>query len=485
MNIKLENSYRELGSAFSSRAEPEKLENPSLLHWNQGLAAELNIPPMTEKEQVDFFSGQNLPSSVSPIALAYAGHQFGHFNPELGDGRACLLGEWRDSDNHLWDLQLKGSGPTRFSRRGDGLSSLGPVVREYLVSEAMHVLGVPTTRALSAIRTGEAVIREESLPGGILCRVAPSHIRVGSFEYFAGRNDISSLKKLYRYTIDRHYPHLSEASSSETVLTFFQEFCDRQAKLVAQWMSLGFIHGVMNTDNTSIAGITIDYGPCAFMDQFQRSKRFSAIDDQGRYSYENQEPIARWNAFALANCLVPIFENQQTAIKALETELGVFPKTFKKYQRYFFARKFGLGPSLPPVKVDQMITEFFKLMEDEKLDFTLSFLELTHRLSGKKTLESKAFDGFYSNWKHSLEESYLSQDFAQKTKQLMSKTNPIVIPRNHLIESVIQQAIKGEDGGVAELFEVFKSPFDQKWHNTLYSRAPTKDEIVHRTFCGT
>ena len=380
--INFDNTYLNLPDIFYAKSIPAKVSNPSLLEFNSEFASEelgLNLEYLNEYELANLFTGQVLPDSASSIALIYAGHQFGQFVPQLGDGRALLLGEIVTPKGHRYDIQFKGSGKTPFSRNGDGKSTLGSVIREYIVSEAMHFLGVPTTRSLAAAVTGDLVYREQPLPGGVFARVASSHIRIGTFEYFAARNDLESLKLLVNYSIERHYPDIKDQEN--IYLSFLQKVAYSHAYLVAHWMSFGFIHGVMNTDNMSISGETIDYGPCAFIDNFAFKRVFSSIDQYGRYAYSNQIPIAKWNLCRLASCLTPFIHNdKKQAITICEDSINSYFHIYEEKWIEAMGKKFGLFSS--QTEDQALINNWLQYLEDEDRDFTLSFRKLSESSNG-------------------------------------------------------------------------------------------------------
>ena len=405
---------------------PTSVEAPRLIKVNSGLAEELGIDP--EALTAEVAVGNALPEGATPIAQAYAGHQFGNFVPQLGDGRAILLGEVVDRNGIRRDIQLKGAGPTPFSRRGDGRAALGPVLREYLVSEAMHALGIPTTRALMAATTGEKVYREAVLPGAVLTRVAASHIRVGTFQFFAVRRDLDSLNLLVDHVIARHYPELATAENK--ALALLDAVMERQAKLVSRWVQVGFIHGVMNTDNTSISGETIDYGPCAFMDAYDPQTVFSSIDEYGRYAYGNQAPIAQWNLARLAETLLPfLHENREEAIKIATERIEGFPAIYTRYWLDGFRKKIGLV-SEEDGDLD-LIQALLDAMQLARLDFTITFRKLAN---GE---EAAGLESWMPKWRERLERD--PQPHEERHK-LMRSVNPAYIPRNHLVEEMIQAA---------------------------------------------
>ena len=373
--FKFDNSYSRLPENFYERIDPIAVKNPKLIRFNKLLAEEIGLDPIKDNNHLEtIFSGNVLPKDSDPIALAYAGHQFGHFVPQLGDGRAVLLGEVSNHDGFRFDIQLKGSGPTSFSRGGDGRAPLGPVIREYIMSEAMHFLNIPTTRSLAMVATDELVSRETLLPGGVLTRIASSHIRVGTFEYFAAQGDQKNLKLLADYAINRHYSNIDESNNRYQI--FLESVCDKQASLIAKWMEVGFIHGVMNTDNTSISGETIDYGPCAFMDSYHPETVFSSIDHHGRYAYGNQPNIAQWNLARLSECLLPLIDNDSNkAITIAEEILDSFGRKFEDYWFSGMCEKIGLPGSKKNNRA--LLQDLLKLMQKNQSDFTLTFWYLS------------------------------------------------------------------------------------------------------------
>ena len=468
-----DNTYARLPERFFTRVKPSTVPGARLLAWNQELAADLLLEELPEDGQqlAQIFSGNEMPAGAEPIALAYAGHQFGQFVPQLGDGRAALLGEVIARDQQRIDIQLKGSGQTPFSRRGDGKSSLGPVIREYLVSEAMHHLGVPTTRALAAVATGETVYRETPLPGGVFTRVASSHIRIGTFEYFAARGDTDALRTLVDYAIRRHYPDIQ--GKEQPSLTFFTSVLERQAALVAHWMDIGFIHGVMNTDNTSISGETMDYGPCAFMDEFRFNKVFSSIDHGGRYAYANQAPIAQWNLARLAECLLLLGGDQ----REFKEELSRFTSLFEVHYSARMRRKLGL--TTEESGDADLVRKWLEYLQANELDYTESFRKLAARIAAEGPRE---FGGFEAEWQQRIRNQ---PEDTPRLKALMDSVNPLFIPRNHQIERAIRQALEGDFTVFRELTEVVTKPFEQQPNRAQYAQPPTPDKRVLQTFCGT
>jgi uncharacterized protein YdiU (UPF0061 family) len=479
--FKFDNSYLTLPEAFYAQVQPAWVPQPELLEYNHELAEEtlgLDRQGLDDAALAKIFSGQSMPDGASSIACAYAGHQFGHLSPQLGDGRALLMGEVLNKEGQRYDIQLKGSGQTPFSRNGDGKSSLGPVIREYIVSEAMHHLHVPTTRALAAVKTGEPVYREDALPGGIFTRVASSHIRIGTFEYFAVRQDWGNLKKLVDYAIARHYSEIDKADPDK-YLVFLEKVAERHACMVAQWMAYGFIHGVMNTDNMSISGETIDYGPCAYMDNFSFDKVFSSIDHSGRYAYQNQIPIARWNLTRLASCLIPLIDDdEKKSISKLEKVLDELAPVYESKVRQAMGKKFGIFEVR--AEDDDLIHAFLSYLESEELDFTLSFRTLTDQADQFGL--NPQFNKFHQSWQHRLQEQSQLQE---ESHLLMQRVNPVYIARNHQVENAIEAAIEGDLTIFKEMTTVLKKPFEAQLKFEKYRLAPEPDKRVQATFCGT
>lgn len=472
--MRFDNTYARLPERFFASVRPETVSAPELLAWNEPLAHKLGFDDLSgdPSRLAQIFSGNELPPDAFPIALAYAGHQFAHFVPQLGDGRAVLLGEVVADDGARFDIQLKGSGRTPFSRGGDGKSALGPVVREYLVSEAMHALGVPTTRALAAVRTGDMVMREGAQPGGVFTRVAASHLRVGTFQYFAAQDDRDGVKALADYAIQRHYPHAVEAE--RPYLALFDEVVGAHARLVAHWMSLGFIHGVMNTDNTSISGETIDYGPCAFMDEFRSDKVFSSIDRFGRYAYANQPAIAHWNLARLAECLLLIDQ----PVEAYEQALDTYPQRYENHHLALMRPKLGL--TTEAVDDGALIEAWLSHLQEHELDFTLSFRRLAECLNA--STDEPTFGEFEARWRHRL--AAQPTDPAEQ-RALMNRSNPRYIPRNHRIEEAIRGAVKNDLTVFEELQQILADPFQKDPSLDDYATPPKPQERVLQTFCGT
>ncbi len=467
MRIPFDNSYAQLPSQMYTAQLPTPVKAPQMIVANADLAAILGIDPadLSAPDAAQVFAGNHIPDGAAPLAQVYAGHQFGNWNPQLGDGRAVLLGEVIDADGIRRDIQLKGSGPTPYSRSGDGRAWLGPVMREYLISEAMHAMGVPTTRALAAVTTGEDVYREERLPGAVIARVAQSHIRVGTFQFFASRGDMMALHALTDHVIARHYPQANgPAELLDLVIA-------RYAKLIAKWMGLGFIHGVMNTDNVSIAGETIDYGPCAFIDGFHPDSVFSAIDQYGRYAYSNQPGIGAWNMAQFATALIPLMPDREAAIEEFTAAVHRMPALYEAEWLKVFGAKLGIAN---PVEDDRaLITDLLDLMTKDGADFTNTFASL----SRDQFINRDAFDVWADRW-------HLRR--SEDAENLMAQANPQIIPRNHRVEEVIVAGRNGDFAPFHALLAAVTSPYAPLTDETThFARAPSKDEQVTRTFCGT
>ncbi len=481
-----DNSYARLPERFLARVDPVPVAAPRLIKVNAELARELGLQPeaLASPKGVAILSGNKVAEGSEPLAMAYAGHQFGHFVPQLGDGRACLLGEVRG-----FDVQLKGSGRTPFSRRGDGRAALGPVLREYLVSEAMAALGVPTTRALAAVLTGEEVVRETMLPGAVLTRVAASHLRVGTFQYFAARNDVEGLRTLADYAIARHYPEA--ASADRPYRALLDGVVARQASLVAQWMLLGFVHGVLNTDNTSISGETIDYGPCAFMETYDAGTVFSSIDRQGRYAYGNQPGIMVWNLTRLAEALLPVLEvedgNREAAIASAQEALEGFAPRYEAAWLAGMRRKLGLTTER---EGDLALAEgLLHAMEAGRADFTLTFRRLCDAAAGNDTAvralfaNPEAYDAWAMAWRARMLEETISPE---ERAIAMRQANPAYIPRNHRVAEMIDAAVEQQDFRPFEaLLEAVARPCRERSDLERYMAPARPEECVRETFCGT
>ncbi len=487
IRFQFDNSYARLPEGFYSKAEPASVEAPKLLLFNEALADQLGIERdgATEEDLAQVFSGQRLPEGSRPLAQAYAGHQFGHFTPQLGDGRAILLGEVVNSQGQRFDVQLKGAGRTLFSRSGDGLAPIGPVLREYVVSEAMHSLGVPTTRALAAVATGAIVRRERPLPGAILTRVAASHLRVGTVQFFAARGDREALKTLVEYTLHRHYP--DHPSDPTPAMALLKAACEQQAKLVAKWMALGFIHGVMNTDNMALSGETVDYGPCAFMDQYDPQTRFSAIDHGGRYAYGNQPIIAQWNLARLAEALLPA-ETEPDAKAA--TARAIIEQYMPRYESLWlegFNAKLGLAEVVEGDR--ERLEHLHTLMKVGTADFTQTFRGLARWLRTDNLtalpegLRQQAELPFWlADWQRRLAQQGRAHT---AVAQAMDRVNPYVIPRNHKVEAALTAAEQGDLAPFEKLLAAVRSPYDEGPGQSEFSEPAPPAERVYQTFCGT
>jgi uncharacterized protein YdiU (UPF0061 family) len=490
VHFPFQNTYAALPAGFFARVAPTPVASPRLIKLNRPLATRLGLDPdrLESPEGTEILAGKRIPNGAEPIAMAYAGHQFGHFVPQLGDGRAILLGEVIDADGVRRDIQLKGSGPTPFSRRGDGRAALGPVLREYIVSEAMAALGIPTTRSLAAVVTGESVLRETALPGAVLTRVASSHIRVGTFQYFAARGDTEGVRRLADHVIARHYPEAANAERPYHAL--LEGVIARQAELVARWLLVGFIHGVMNTDNTSISGETIDYGPCAFMDAYDPAAVFSSIDEQGRYAYANQPRIALWNLTRFAECLLPLFsDDKDKAIEQAQVILGEFAQKFTTAYQAGLRQKTGLFTERDGD--DALVQDLLDAMTKNQADFTLTFRGLSEAApdtaSDQKVrqlfADPTAFDEWAVRWRKRIGEE---PQAPAARRAAMRAANPAFIPRNHRIEAVIQAAVTRDDfAPFEELLTVLSKPYEDQPALSAYAQPPEPHQRVLQTFCGT
>ena len=483
--IQFDNTYlRDLPGTYLRQA-PDLAPAPALVVLNNALAAELGLEI---DDPAGWFSGAVVPEGAEPAALAYAGHQFGGFSPSLGDGRAHLLGEFLGPDGRRWDLQLKGSGRTPFSRGGDGKAALAPMLREYLISEAMAALRIPTTRSLAVVATGETVLRESGpLPGAVLARVAASHIRVGTFQFFAAREDIAGVKQLADHVIARHYPDAAEAE--HPIRALLDAVIRRQAELVARWLHVGFIHGVMNTDNCSVSGETIDYGPCAFMDAYDPATVYSSIDEMGRYAYANQPRIALWNLTRFAETLLPLIDSdEKTAIEIAQAALGEFSDIFDTAYQAGLRRKLGLFTSQPDDAA--LAQDLLTAMTANQADFTLTFRRLGAAAVDADSdeavrglfIDPTAFDAWAVNWRARLGRE--SQD-AGTRHQAMQTINPAFIPRNHRVEAVIQAALADDYAPFEKLLAVLAKPYEDQPEMADYAEPPEPDQRVLKTFCGT
>ena len=481
--MKLSNSYIGLPEEFYQSIEPTPVKSPSLIAFNSELAESLNID-LSNEEKLNFFSGNIVPSDSIPIALNYSGHQFGNFVHELGDGRAILLGEVRNKEDR-YDVQLKGSGQTKFSRQGDGRSALGPVIREYILSEAMHHLGVPTSRALAAITTGEFVTRDAFEPGGILTRVATSHLRVGTFEYFASRQQWDDLKILADYAIQRHFPEIRQTSNH--YLELLKKVSTNQSILMSKWMSVGFVHGVMNTDNFTISGETIDYGPCAFLDEYHPGKVFSSIDQAGRYAFGNQPSIASWNLASLAGCLIAFIDKDSDKANKLATEvLENFSIETNQRILDLMCQKIGLAGNNQ--KNQTLLKRLLKIMMDNQSDYTITFRGISEVLRDNldefygQFNDREEIDVWLIDWQNQLKEEH--KDIASLAEQLDS-INPAFIPRNHILQEVIEGAYENDFTKFYEMIEIIKNPFVANKETSSYMTAPLEEQKISKTFCGT
>jgi serine/tyrosine/threonine adenylyltransferase len=489
-----EDGYGSLPPQFYARVEPTQVAGPRLIKFNRELAIDLKLDVGLDPDALAaVFSGNLIVPGSHPLAMAYAGHQFGQFVPQLGDGRAILLGEVRDREGRRRDIQLKGSGRTPFSRGGDGRAAVGPVLREYLVSEAMHWLGIPATRALAAVATGEGVFRERTLPGAVLTRVAASFVRVGTFEYFAVRGDVDAIRRLADYVIERHYPQLAAASNPYHEL--LRAVVGRQANLVARWMHVGFIHGVMNTDNMAVSGETIDFGPCAFMDAYDAAAVFSSIDHRGRYAYQNQPTAAHWNLARFAETLLPLIDvDRERAIQKATAVLGEFAGEFEDQWLAGMRRKLGLFAE--EEEDAALIRSLLEAMQSGEADFTLTFRRLCDAAESPsteaamrrvfaetETAAAKSQAEWMERWRSRLARE---PQPASEHAAFMRLVNPAVIPRNHRIEQVIAAAVNDADyTPFEELNHVLMRPYEEQSSFAAYAKPPRPDELVLQTFCGT
>jgi len=490
LSVDFNNTFGSLPSDFFVKMNPEIMPDLKLIKLNEALCKDLGLQPeqLREQDGVNFLGGKNILSNQKPLAQVYAGHQFGNFVPQLGDGRAILLGELIGQDGNRRDLQLKGSGKTPFSRMGDGRSGLGPVLREYIVSEAMSALGIPTTRALAALFTGERVVREGPVPGAILVRIAKSHIRIGTFEYFAHRGEIDNIKTLANYVIDRHYPEIRD--KQDKYIQLLERVIEKQAFLIAEWMRVGFIHGVMNTDNMTLSGETIDFGPCAFMDHFNIDQSYSSIDAQGRYRFSNQPHIANWNLSRLAETLLPLIdENQNNAIKQAEKSLDAFVPLFTAHWTKVMGEKLGIED---PIDSDKLLIEnLLELMQTGHSDYTLTFRKFSKILTSNDNKdwlnlfhhpEDPNLLIWLKQWKKRLKSIPITKEQIAKN---LDSTNPYFIPRNHIIELCISEAIRGDLSRFDKLAQAIKTPYTEHPEFNDLRKPPEDHEIVRQTFCGT
>ncbi len=489
--FRFDNSYARLPEVFFKRLDPTPVSKPQLIRLNLDLCRILRLDPgrLAGTDGVDILAGNRVPEGAEPLAMAYAGHQFGSFVPRLGDGRALLLGEIEGLDGGRYDIQLKGAGRTPFSRMGDGRAAIGPVLREYVVSEAMAAFHIPTTRALAAVTTGERIMRQSWQFGAVLCRVAKSHVRVGTFEFFAAQNNTDALRRLADYVIDRHYPEAIEtAHPDQTLLTAVIE---RTAKLIARWQLVGFIHGVMNTDNTSIAGETIDYGPCAFMDFYHPATVYSSIDVTGRYAFANQPRIAQWNLARLAQALLPLLgDTPEAAVQVAQQAIDEFPARFETAYLAGLRQKLGLEQEEAGDRA--LAQELLDCMAQNAADFTLTFRRLADCSAAGPNADGPlralfedpaAFDRWAVTWRHRLEREVRSEPSRQASMRAVS---PAFIPRNHHVEAALAAAQSGLDfAPFDELLQVLSRPYDDQPLFSRYGEPPRPDQVVLETFCGT
>jgi serine/tyrosine/threonine adenylyltransferase len=480
------NSYSCLDAGFYEKTRPTPVKDPQLFLWNSSLAEQLMIPPELKHDSLalaQVFSGNQILPGSDPIATAYAGHQFGNFVPQLGDGRAHLLGEVPDKSGKKWDIQLKGSGRTSFSRGGDGRCAIGPAVREFIMSEAMKALGVPTTRCLAVVTTGETVFRETPMPGAVVTRIASSHIRIGTFQFFAAQGDHQALKTLCNYTMERHYPELQDEGQNQYVL-LIDRVIERQIRLVVEWMRVGFIHGVMNTDNTALSGETIDYGPCAMMGIYDPQTVYSSIDKLGRYAFGNQPGILHWNMARFAECLLPLIHaDSNKAVEQVEPIITEFSDRFDQAYKKMMGKKLGLTSFKQEDR--QLVDSVLNCLKDRHLDYTVTFDLLTKSLMSQDAASrmNAELGECFDLWQKRLSEQGASP---REVQALMRRHNPVVIPRNHHVEAVIKES---EETGTAEsakkFLEVLRSPYEERVQTPEYQDPPTDGDEKYKTFCGT
>ena len=474
-----DNSYSKLSKTFKEDIKPTPVHDPELIILNEELAKNLNLnfSGIDKKKLAEIFSGNSLPDGTNSIAQAYAGHQFGHFTM-LGDGRAILLGEHLVNKNQRFDIQFKGSGRTSFSRGGDGRAALGPMLREYIISEAINALKIPTTRSLAVVKTGEKVVRENLLNGAILTRVASSHIRVGTFQYIAATQNLEDLNTLVDYTIDRHYPEIK--SSKNKALDLLSLVMERQCQLVINWMRVGFIHGVMNTDNMAISGETIDYGPCAFMDQYDPKTVFSSIDKFGRYAFSNQPPITKWNLARFAECLIPLIDKDEgTAIKIATGLIDNFQNIYEEKWLNMMRDKLGL---FGEDKNDQtLINKLLEWMKNNNADYTNTFCHLMDGEFDDEIYKNDDFKGWTNEWQKRIK----LNNSSDKHLELMKKTNPVVIPRNQKVEEALADADKGNLETMNKLLKVLSNPYSDQENINEFQKPATIGNEKYQTFCGT
>lgn len=475
-----DHSYAHLPEIFFEEIDPNPVDAPKLIIFNDALAATLglNVNVLKSEASIAIFAGNKVPDGALPLAQAYAGHQFGHFTM-LGDGRAMLIGEQITPAGERFDIQLKGSGPTPYSRRGDGRAALGPMLREYIVSEAMYALGIPTTRSLAVVTTGEPIMRETMLPGAILTRISSSHLRFGTFEYAAKSGTVEELQALADYAIDRHYPEIN--TDENQYVSLLEKVIERHASLVAQWQLVGFVHGVMNTDNMTISGETIDYGPCAFIDVYNPTTVFSSIDIQGRYAYGNQPSIVQWNLARFAETILPLLhEDASEAMRLAQDVLLEFPEQYELNWLSGMSGKLGLFDEEKEDK--SLIHELLKIMDKYQVDYTNTFLALTfNQLEGARLFESSEFREWHKLWQERLSRQGETQE---ATHQLMRDRNPAVIPRNHHVEAALEAAVEGDTSVMEKLLNALANPYAHTAEQKNYTTSPESDSPF-QTFCGT
>ena len=473
----LQSSYTQISDKLFSELKPDAVTNPSTVIVNNELAKKLglNLKGMSKEDLSNLFSGNTLPHGSKPFAQAYAGHQFGQFTI-LGDGRAHIVGEQVTPDGEIFDIQYKGSGRTPYSRGGDGKAALGPMLREYLISEAMYYLGIPTTRSLAVVETGEKVYREVPLKGSILTRVASSHIRIGTFQFLAAHKDYEGMKSLLDFSIKRHFSNLK--FSENLAIEFIKAVMQKQINLIVEWMRVGFIHGVMNTDNSTISGETIDYGPCAFMDHYDANTVFSSIDTQGRYSFANQPSIIQWNLVRLAECLLPLIDkDEKRSIEIAQNLINTFSSLFKDKWLQMMKKKLGIKDQSEDD--EELINNLIKWMQQKKPDFTNTFCNL---MNYDHADDEEFEDDEFNNWKREWKKRVESKEYLD----VMISCNPTLIPRNYLVEEALSEAeTDGKFDKFNELNEIISSPYQLKKVNIKYLETPSKTNIPYKTFCGT
>jgi uncharacterized protein YdiU (UPF0061 family) len=495
---RFEHSYRQLSAVFFRDQQPTAVAKPEMIQLNQALAEELNlnINWLQSEQGLLAMAGNAMPGEAHPIATAYSGHQFGSWNPTLGDGRAILLGEVISRSGQRYDFQLKGAGTTPYSRQGDGRSPLGPALREYILSEAMAAIGIPTTRSLAVVSTGERVAREQMLPGGILTRIAKSHLRIGSFEYAMSLNDSAKLTELADYTLERLFPDCQ--SQAKPYMAMLQAMVERQAKLVAQWQAVGFVHGVMNTDNILLSGETVDYGPCAFLDHYDPDAVFSSIDRNGRYAYKNQPAISQWNLMVFAQALLPILgdDKQQTVDEANEV-LGSFVAHYDSAYAEAMAKKIGFNRA--STASEQLSKQLLELMQQYKLDFTQTFSRLTQLIDPEQTISAEqafssidsdtmaAIAPWLASWQQAIDETLLLQQLSlADISATMQQANPLYIPRNHLVEAALHAAVyENQLAPFYQLIDCLTKPYQRHANHDYFVAPPAPEQVVRATFCGT